>query len=63
MTVDAAMEAGSSKVSPILGNFLRRLALPPEMARCSLTSLRERLLKIGARLTRDQMCRLLEPGW
>jgi Transposase DDE domain group 1 len=35
-----------------LGNFLRRLVLPKEMARWSLTSLRERLVKIGARLTR-----------
>ncbi len=35
-----------------LGNFLRRLVLPPEMARWSLTSLREKLVKIGARLVR-----------
>jgi hypothetical protein len=35
-----------------LSNFLRRLALPPEMARWSLTTLREKLVKIGARLTR-----------
>ncbi len=35
-----------------LGNFLRRLVLPPEMARWSLTSLRERSVKLGARLTR-----------
>jgi hypothetical protein len=35
-----------------LGNFLRRLALPPEMAQWSLTTLREKLVKIGARLTR-----------
>ncbi len=35
-----------------LGNFLRRLVLPKEMARWSLTSLREGLVKIGARLTR-----------
>ena len=35
-----------------LGNFLRRLVLPPEMARWSLTTLREKLVKIGARLTR-----------
>ena len=34
-----------------LGNFLRRLVLPPEMARWSLTTLREKLVKIGARLT------------
>ncbi len=35
-----------------LGNFLRRLVLPAEMASWSLTSLREKLVKIGARLTR-----------
>ena len=35
-----------------LGNFLRRLVLPPEMGHWSLTSLREKLVKIGARLTR-----------
>ena len=35
-----------------LGNFLRRLALPPKMARWSLTTLREKLVKSGARLTR-----------
>jgi hypothetical protein len=35
-----------------LGNFLRRLVLPPERARWSLTTLREKLVKIGARLTR-----------
>ena len=34
-----------------LGNFLRRLVLPPERARWSLTTLREKLVKIGARLT------------
>lgn len=35
-----------------LANFLRRLVLPKEMARRSLTSLREKLAKIGARLIR-----------
>ena len=35
-----------------LGNFRRRLVLPKAMARWSLTSLREKLVKIGARLTR-----------
>jgi hypothetical protein len=35
-----------------LGNFLRRLVLPLEMTRWSLTTLREKLVKIGARLTR-----------
>ena len=35
-----------------LANFVRRLVLPEEMARWSLTTLREKLVKIGARLTR-----------
>ena len=35
-----------------LGNFLRRPVLPAEMARWSLTALREKLVKIGARLVR-----------
>ena len=35
-----------------LGDFLRRLVLPPGMARWSLAALREKLVKIGARLTR-----------
>ncbi|MCH9020763.1 MAG: IS1380 family transposase [Proteobacteria bacterium] len=35
-----------------LGNFLRTLALPPEIAHWSLTSLRERLIKIGAKVVR-----------
>ena len=35
-----------------LGNFRRRLVLPKAMRRWSLTSLREKLVKIGARLTR-----------
>ena len=35
-----------------LANFLRRLAVPPEMAQWSLTALRERLAKIAAKLVR-----------
>src|SRR5918911_1516717 len=35
-----------------LGNFLRTLALPAEMAQWSMTTLRERLVKIGARIVR-----------
>ncbi len=31
-------------------NFLRTLALPPEMARWSLTTIRENLVKIGAKV-------------
>ena len=33
-------------------NFLRTLALPPEIAHWSLISLRERLIKIGAKVVR-----------
>ena len=35
-----------------LANFLRTLALPDEVARWTLTTLRERLVKIGARIVR-----------
>jgi len=33
-----------------LGNFLRRLALPKEISSWSLTSMKERVIKVGARL-------------
>ena len=33
-----------------LGNFLRRLALPREVKHWSLTTLREKLIKIGAKV-------------
>jgi hypothetical protein len=33
-----------------LGNFLRRLALPEEIKKWSLRALRERLIKIGAKV-------------
>ena len=35
-----------------LGNFLRRLALPKPVRNWSLTTLREKLIKIGAKVTR-----------
>ena len=35
-----------------LGNFLRRLALPPSVAHWSLTTLRTKLIKIGAKVVR-----------
>jgi len=35
-----------------LGNFLRRLALPTTIRHWSLTTLREKLVKIGAKVTR-----------
>ena len=33
-----------------LGNFLRRLALPRKVKHCSLITLREKLIKIGAKV-------------
>ena len=33
-----------------LGNFLRRLALPPSVKHWSLTTLRDKLIKIGAKV-------------
>ena len=35
-----------------LANFLRTLALPAEIAQWSMTTLRERLVKIGAKIVR-----------
>ncbi len=35
-----------------LANFLRRLALPSKVKHWSLTTLREKLVKIGAKVTR-----------
>lgn len=35
-----------------LANFIRALALPDEVKRCSLTTLRNRLVEIGARIVR-----------
>ena len=35
-----------------LANFLRSLALPSDVAQWSLTTLREKLVKIGARIVR-----------
>jgi len=35
-----------------LGNFLRRLALPPSVRHWSLTTLRDKLIKIGAKMVR-----------
>tara|TARA_R110002124_G_scaffold278046_3_gene449755 strand:- start:1991 stop:2440 length:450 start_codon:yes stop_codon:yes gene_type:complete len=36
-----------------LGNFLRRLALPKPIQNWSLTTLREKLVKVGAKVTRQ----------
>ena len=35
-----------------LGNFLRRLALPASVKHWTLTTLREKLIKIGAKIVR-----------
>ncbi len=35
-----------------LGNFLRRLALRPSVKQWSLTTLRDKLIKIGAKIVR-----------
>ena len=39
-----------------LGNFLRRLALPKPVKHWSLTTLREKLIKIGAKVVRHAKC-------
>ncbi len=39
-----------------LGNFLRTLALPQEVEHWSLTTLREKLIKIGAKVVRHGRC-------
>ena len=39
-----------------LANFLRRLALPRGVKHWSLTTLREKLVKIGAKVTRHSKC-------
>jgi len=44
--------AGARCWSRCLANFLRALALPAEVARWSMTMLRDRLVKIGAKVVR-----------
>jgi hypothetical protein len=52
-----------------LGNFLRRLALPNSVKHWSLTTLREKLIKIGAKVVRHaryvvfQMAEVAIPRW
>ena len=52
-----------------LGNFLRTLALPAEIAQWSMTTLRERLVKIGAKIVRHgrsvifQMAEVMVPRY
>jgi len=51
-----------------LGNFLRRLALPKSVKKWSLRTLREKLIKIGAKVVRHsryvvfQMAEVAVPG-
>ncbi len=56
-------------MSPVvLRNFLRRLALPTSVKHCSLTTLREKLIKIGGKVVRHakyvtfQMAEVAVPG-
>ena len=39
-----------------LGNFLRRLALPASVKHWTLTTLRDKLIKIGAKVVRHARC-------
>ena len=43
-----------------LANFLRRLALPRGVKHWSLTTLREKLVKIGAKVTRNLFAKILD---
>ena len=45
-----------------LANFLRSLALPREVAQWSLTTLREKLVKIGARIVRHGRYVVFQPA-
>jgi len=45
-----------------LANFLRRLALPRTVKHCSLTTLRQNLVKIGAQVTRHSLLRDVATG-
>ena len=44
--------AATAKLAHILGSFLRTLAVPDEVPQWSMTTLRQRLAKIGARIVR-----------
>lgn len=47
----ARLHQGHGRLTYNLANFLRRLALPQDVAHRSLTTLREKLVKIGAKVT------------
>jgi len=53
LAANATGEAELGALAYNLANFLRTLATPEEIGRWSLTSLRERLIKTGARLVCD----------
>ena len=46
----------SKSSAAVLGNFLRRLALPRTVRHWSLTTLREKLVKIGAKVVAHSRC-------
>ena len=43
---------GKGQAASVLGNFLRRLVLPRSMKTWTMTTLREKLIKIGAKVVR-----------
>ena len=49
---DSAVRLALFVLAYNVGNLLRRLVLPTEMATWSLTSLKERVIKVGARLVK-----------
>ncbi len=51
-THDAEKSAYSQEQTYNLANFMRTLALPAEVEHWSLTTLREKLIKIGAKVVR-----------
>ena len=53
---DTQVQAQISGLADNLGNFLRRLALPSCLAPGSMTPLREKLIKIGAKMVRHARC-------
>ena len=62
--------APTSRLAYNLGNFMRTLALPNEVEHRSVTTLREKLVKIGAKVVRHgryvtfQMAEMAVPkGW
>ncbi len=46
----SSCHSGLSPIPYNLGNFLRRLALPPSVKHWTLTTLRDKLIKIGGKV-------------